>query len=90
MQGSTTRADGVRTPLLEIVLDELTYDKDILDSFLQVQISFHFPFMVRSVSVFVYSLKHMLQSVCLTTNGTCLISPLNFNGENYRFYHLKF
>ncbi|KAM5588083.1 hypothetical protein ABKV19_006501 [Rosa sericea] len=35
MQGSTTRADGVRTPLLEIVLDELTYDKDILDSFLQ-------------------------------------------------------
>ncbi|PRQ44234.1 hypothetical protein RchiOBHm_Chr3g0476981 [Rosa chinensis] len=35
MQGSTTTADGVRTPLLEIVLDELTYDEDILDSFLQ-------------------------------------------------------
>ncbi|KAK9936508.1 hypothetical protein M0R45_013347 [Rubus argutus] len=36
MQGSTTRADGVRTPLLEMVLDELTYNIDILDSFLQV------------------------------------------------------
>ncbi|XP_050370031.1 negative regulator of systemic acquired resistance SNI1 isoform X2 [Argentina anserina] len=35
-RGSTTRADGVRNPLLEIVLDELTYDEDILDSFLQV------------------------------------------------------
>ncbi|XP_004305400.1 PREDICTED: uncharacterized protein LOC101307140 [Fragaria vesca subsp. vesca] len=35
-RGSTTRVDGVRTPLLEIVLDELTYDEDILDSFLQV------------------------------------------------------
>nr|XP_011460592.1 PREDICTED: uncharacterized protein LOC101306508 isoform X1 [Fragaria vesca subsp. vesca] len=35
-RGSTTRADGVRTPLLEIVLDELTYDEDTLESFLQV------------------------------------------------------
>ncbi|XP_018500718.2 negative regulator of systemic acquired resistance SNI1 [Pyrus x bretschneideri] len=36
IQGSTTRADGIRTPLLEIILDELTYNKDILDPFLQV------------------------------------------------------
>ncbi|XP_062001547.1 negative regulator of systemic acquired resistance SNI1-like [Rosa rugosa] len=36
MQRSTTRADGVRSPLLEMVLYELTYDKDILSTFLQV------------------------------------------------------
>ncbi|XP_065879270.1 negative regulator of systemic acquired resistance SNI1 isoform X2 [Euphorbia lathyris] len=34
-QGSTTRADGVRTPLIEIILDELTYDTDMLSHFLQ-------------------------------------------------------
>ncbi|XVF25712.1 hypothetical protein REPUB_Repub13aG0237200 [Reevesia pubescens] len=36
MQGQTTRADGVRTPLVEIILDELTYDGDMLSPFLQV------------------------------------------------------
>ncbi|XP_038710055.1 negative regulator of systemic acquired resistance SNI1 isoform X1 [Tripterygium wilfordii] len=36
MQGCTTRADGVRTPLVEIILDELTYDQDMLSQFLQV------------------------------------------------------
>ncbi|XWS12566.1 hypothetical protein CRYUN_Cryun37aG0100800 [Craigia yunnanensis] len=36
IQGQTTRADGVRTPLVEIILDELTYDRDILSPFLQV------------------------------------------------------
>ncbi|XP_022715802.1 negative regulator of systemic acquired resistance SNI1 isoform X2 [Durio zibethinus] len=36
MKGQTTRADGVRTPLVEIILDELTYDRDILSPFLQV------------------------------------------------------
>ncbi|KAL9346575.1 hypothetical protein Peur_061428 [Populus x canadensis] len=36
MQGSTTRADGVRTPLMEIILDELTYDIDMLSPFLKV------------------------------------------------------
>lgn len=35
-QGQTTRADGVRTPLVEIILDELTYDRDLLSPFLQV------------------------------------------------------
>ncbi|KAH7544915.1 hypothetical protein FEM48_Zijuj01G0036500 [Ziziphus jujuba var. spinosa] len=35
-QGCTTRADGVRTPLVEIILDELTYNNDILQPFLQV------------------------------------------------------
>ncbi|KAK6124229.1 hypothetical protein DH2020_042065 [Rehmannia glutinosa] len=29
-QGLTTRADGVRTPVVEIILDELIYDNDIL------------------------------------------------------------
>lgn len=36
MQGHTTRADGVRTPLVEIIIDELTYNEDILSPFLQV------------------------------------------------------
>ncbi|XP_038894526.1 negative regulator of systemic acquired resistance SNI1 isoform X1 [Benincasa hispida] len=36
MQGHTTRADGVRTPLAEIIQDEMTYDKNILSPFLQV------------------------------------------------------
>ncbi|KAG6583973.1 Negative regulator of systemic acquired resistance SNI1, partial [Cucurbita argyrosperma subsp. sororia] len=35
MLGHTTRADGVRTPLAEIIQDELTYDKNILSPFLQ-------------------------------------------------------
>ncbi|KAL6567371.1 isoform X1 [Orobanche gracilis] len=35
-QGHTTRADGVRTPVVDIILDELIYDNDILCSFLQV------------------------------------------------------
>ncbi|XP_018502195.2 negative regulator of systemic acquired resistance SNI1-like [Pyrus x bretschneideri] len=35
-QGSTIRADGIRTPLLEMILEELTYNKEILDPFLQV------------------------------------------------------
>ncbi|XP_011045883.1 PREDICTED: uncharacterized protein LOC105140669 isoform X2 [Populus euphratica] len=36
MQGYTTRADGVRTPLMEIILDELSYDTDMLSPFLKV------------------------------------------------------
>ncbi|KAJ4703580.1 Negative regulator of systemic acquired resistance (SNI1) [Melia azedarach] len=36
IKGQTTRTDGVRTPLLEIILDELTYNVDILWPFLQV------------------------------------------------------
>ncbi|GER31767.1 suppressor of npr1-1 [Striga asiatica] len=34
-QGITSRADGIRTPMVEIILDELIYDNDILCSFLQ-------------------------------------------------------
>ncbi|XWS15803.1 hypothetical protein CRYUN_Cryun34aG0033000 [Craigia yunnanensis] len=36
VQGQTTRTNGVRTPLVEMTLDELTYDRDILSPFLQV------------------------------------------------------
>ncbi|CAH1415893.1 unnamed protein product [Lactuca virosa] len=35
MEGWTTRADGVRTPAMEIIMDELTYDKNILLPFFQ-------------------------------------------------------
>lgn len=35
MEGSTTRADGVRTPAIDIIMDELTYDKNILFPFFQ-------------------------------------------------------
>ncbi|KAK1556244.1 hypothetical protein Q3G72_001331 [Acer saccharum] len=36
MLGHTTRADGVRTPLMEIIVDELNYERDIVSPFLQV------------------------------------------------------
>ncbi|XP_062095837.1 negative regulator of systemic acquired resistance SNI1 [Humulus lupulus] len=35
-EGSTTRADGVRTPMVELIVDELTYNRDIFHPFLQV------------------------------------------------------
>ncbi|XP_015576871.1 negative regulator of systemic acquired resistance SNI1 isoform X1 [Ricinus communis] len=35
-QGCTNRADGVRIPLVEIILDEITYDSDMLTQFLQI------------------------------------------------------
>ncbi|XP_021726580.1 negative regulator of systemic acquired resistance SNI1-like [Chenopodium quinoa] len=34
-QSLTTRADGVRTPMVELIMDELFYDKDLLSPFLQ-------------------------------------------------------
>ncbi|XP_043687338.1 negative regulator of systemic acquired resistance SNI1 isoform X2 [Telopea speciosissima] len=36
VRGDTSRADGVRTPLVEIILDELTYDEDLLLQFFSV------------------------------------------------------
>ncbi|ESQ55553.1 hypothetical protein EUTSA_v10025244mg [Eutrema salsugineum] len=36
MEGITNRGDGVRTPAMEIILDELTYDGYLLSNFLQV------------------------------------------------------
>lgn len=40
IQGLTTRADGVRTPVPETILDELSYNRDMLSPFLQ---AFHEP-----------------------------------------------
>ncbi|KAI3887506.1 hypothetical protein MKX03_032015 [Papaver bracteatum] len=36
MKGETSRADGVRVPLLDIIVDELTYNKDLISPFLQI------------------------------------------------------
>ncbi|XP_026448411.1 negative regulator of systemic acquired resistance SNI1-like isoform X2 [Papaver somniferum] len=36
MKGETSRADGVRVPLMDIIVDELTYNKDLISPFLQV------------------------------------------------------
>ncbi|KAK6797433.1 hypothetical protein RDI58_005135 [Solanum bulbocastanum] len=36
VQGLTTRADGVRSPAAEIILDELAYNSDMLSPFFQV------------------------------------------------------
>ncbi|CAA7042730.1 unnamed protein product [Microthlaspi erraticum] len=36
MEGITNRGDGVRTPAMEIIVDELTYDGYLLSNFLQV------------------------------------------------------
>ncbi|MCL7040452.1 hypothetical protein MKW94_028206 [Papaver nudicaule] len=33
--GETSRADGVRVPLIDVIVDELTYDKDLISPFLQ-------------------------------------------------------
>ncbi|KAM6574796.1 hypothetical protein CsatA_023123 [Cannabis sativa] len=35
-EGFTTRADGIRTPMVELIVDELTYNRDIFHPFLQV------------------------------------------------------
>ncbi|XP_057526770.1 negative regulator of systemic acquired resistance SNI1 isoform X5 [Amaranthus tricolor] len=35
MQGLTTRVDGVRTPVIELIMDELSYHKDKISPFLQ-------------------------------------------------------
>ncbi|XP_048490804.1 negative regulator of systemic acquired resistance SNI1 isoform X4 [Beta vulgaris subsp. vulgaris] len=35
MQSLTTRADGARVPVVELIIDELSYDKDIITPFLQ-------------------------------------------------------
>ncbi|CAH8346087.1 unnamed protein product [Eruca vesicaria subsp. sativa] len=35
-EGITNRGDGVRTPAMEIIVDELTYDEYLLSNFLQV------------------------------------------------------
>lgn len=35
MQSLTTRADGARIPVVELIIDELSYDKDIITPFLQ-------------------------------------------------------
>lgn len=36
IEGLPTRTDGVRTPVMELILDELSYDKDMISPFLQV------------------------------------------------------
>ncbi|XP_010916046.1 negative regulator of systemic acquired resistance SNI1 isoform X2 [Elaeis guineensis] len=36
LQGFTTRVDGFRVPMLEIIVDELTYNKDYISPFLMV------------------------------------------------------
>lgn len=36
LEGLTTRADGVRTPVVELIIDKLSYDKDMISPFLQV------------------------------------------------------
>ncbi|KAI9120405.1 hypothetical protein K1719_007438 [Acacia pycnantha] len=36
LAGHTTRADGFRIPLVEIILDELTYNEDMVPQFLQI------------------------------------------------------
>lgn len=35
-QSQTSRVDGARTPLIDIILDELAYDEDLFSNFLQV------------------------------------------------------
>ncbi|KAL6546549.1 isoform X1 [Orobanche minor] len=73
-QGHTTRADGVRTPVVEIILDELIYDNDILCSFLQV-----FDPKWKLEIIVQYFQKYIAKTV-QTRRSTGTINTANFDG----------
>ncbi|KAL8468150.1 hypothetical protein ACS0TY_031405 [Phlomoides rotata] len=75
-QGLTTRADGIRTPAVEIILDELIYDNDILCSFLKV-----FDPKWKLEIVVQYFQKYIVQSSVQTRrSGGVSVNTKNFDG----------
>ncbi|KAL0398521.1 UNVERIFIED_CONTAM: Negative regulator of systemic acquired resistance SNI1 [Sesamum radiatum] len=74
-QGLTTRADGVRTPVVDIILDELIYDNDILCSFLQV-----FDPKWKLEIVVQYFLKYITKYSVQTRRSSGKVSIENLNG----------
>lgn len=74
-QGLTTRADGVRTPVMEIILDELIYDKDALCSFLKV-----FDPKWRLEIVVQYFQKYIVKHSVHTRRSGGTVNTENFDG----------
>ncbi|KAL0353022.1 UNVERIFIED_CONTAM: Negative regulator of systemic acquired resistance SNI1 [Sesamum angustifolium] len=74
-QGLTTRADSVRTPVVDIILDELIYDNDILCSFLQV-----FDPKWKLEIVVQYFLKYITKYSVQTRRSSGKVNIENLNG----------
>ncbi|GAV87037.1 hypothetical protein CFOL_v3_30463 [Cephalotus follicularis] len=76
MESLTSRADGVRTPLVEIILDELTYNRDILSPFLQV---FNEPKWKGEI-ILQYFLKYIVKPTVRTRRSNGSPDEATFNG----------
>ncbi|XP_050287164.1 negative regulator of systemic acquired resistance SNI1 isoform X4 [Quercus robur] len=76
MKGLTTRADGVRTPLVEVILDELTYNKGLLSPFLQV---FNEPKWKLDI-ILQYFWKYIAKPSIRTRRSTDFVDDETFNG----------
>ncbi|KAL1537820.1 isoform X1, variant 2 [Salvia divinorum] len=73
--GLTTRADGVRTPAVEIILDELINDGDVLSSFLKV-----FDPKWRLEIIVQYFQKYITKNSVRTRSSASAINTENFDG----------
>ncbi|XP_047955209.1 negative regulator of systemic acquired resistance SNI1 isoform X2 [Salvia hispanica] len=73
--GLTTRADGVRTPAVEIILDELINDSDVLSSFLKV-----FDPKWRLEIIVQYFQKYISKNSVQTRSSTGTINTENLDG----------
>ncbi|XP_051128844.1 negative regulator of systemic acquired resistance SNI1 isoform X2 [Andrographis paniculata] len=74
-QGLITRADGVRTPVMEIILDELIYNNDTLLPFLQV---FDPKWKLQIITQ--YFQKYIPKSSVQTRRSSEVINTENFSG----------
>ncbi|XP_057471463.1 negative regulator of systemic acquired resistance SNI1 isoform X1 [Actinidia eriantha] len=74
--GLTTRADGVRTPVVEIIQDELTYNRDSLSPFFQV---FDEPKWKLEIIV-QYFRKYIAKPSVRTRRSTELVEDATFDG----------
>ncbi|KAJ8761086.1 hypothetical protein K2173_000765 [Erythroxylum novogranatense] len=76
LEGGITRADGVRTPLLEIILDELTYNRDLLSPFFQ---KFHHPKWKLEI-ILQYFSKYNAKPSVRTRRSNSSTEDATFNG----------
>ncbi|XP_071707307.1 negative regulator of systemic acquired resistance SNI1 isoform X2 [Rutidosis leptorrhynchoides] len=76
LEGRTTRADGTRTPAMEIILDELTYEKNILFPFFQ---AFNKPELKLDMIV-QYLQKYIPKTSVRTRRSTDSIDGSTFGG----------
>ncbi|XP_058195898.1 negative regulator of systemic acquired resistance SNI1 isoform X2 [Rhododendron vialii] len=76
IQGLTTRADGVRTPVVEIIQDELTYNRDAISPFFQV---FNEPQWKMEI-LLQYFQKYIAKPSVLTRRSSEPIEDATFDG----------